>query len=93
MRLIPVKQAESVLKRLGKQGAAIRITLLTRKKDRSLIVERSQDMLIVIEQGYQNSTRHFSFETNEGKSAIRNAFKREFPRSHQVYISEDIKCE
>lgn len=88
MRLIPVKQAENILKQVCTPGKSVAIVLLTRKKDRSLKIERSEHLLTVTEQGYRNETKCVSLDNHEGKVILRQAFKREFPRSHEVYISQ-----
>ena len=82
MREIPVKQVKSLIKQLLKSKESKRVVLLTKKKDRSLTVE------VDGEQGYENSVNTFAIADNVAKHAFTAAFKREFPRSHQVYVSE-----
>ncbi|WP_238331557.1 hypothetical protein [Furfurilactobacillus milii] len=87
MRLIPVKQAENILEQVCKPGKNVAIVLLTRKKDHSLKIERSKHLLTVTEQGYRNETKRVPLDNHEDKVILRQAFKREFPRSHEVYIN------
>ncbi|HJA27519.1 MAG TPA: hypothetical protein H9720_04210 [Candidatus Limosilactobacillus intestinigallinarum] len=88
MREIPIKQAKAILKRALKGTVNQRICLLTKKKDRSLTIETGDDTLNLTEQGYVDATRTYRLADGEGKHAVTMAFKREFPRSHQVYLSQ-----
>lgn len=88
MREIPVKQAKSILKRLLKGKTDQKIVLFTKKKDRSLTVEVHDVELVLTEQGYQNSTNTYQLSGGEAKHELASAFKREFPRSHQLYINQ-----
>lgn len=87
MRQIPVKQAQAELKRLIKVKTNQRVTLLTNKKDRSLTITRANGQLTLTEQGYVNQT--VTYPTRVAKHQLLVAFKREFPRSHQLYISHE----
>ncbi len=87
MRQIPVKQAQAELKRLVKVKTNQRVILLTNKKDRSLTITRANGQLTLTEQGYVNQT--VTYPTSVAKHKLLAAFKREFPRSHQVYISHE----
>jgi uncharacterized membrane-anchored protein YitT (DUF2179 family) len=87
MRQIPVKQAQAELKRLVKVKNNQRVTLLTNKKDRSLTITRTNGQLTLTEQGYINQT--VTYPTSVAKHQLMAAFKREFPRSHQLYISHE----
>lgn len=88
MREIPVKQVKSLIKQLLKSKESKRVVLLTKKKDRSLTVEVDGEQMKLTEQGYENSVNTFAIADNVAKHAFAAAFKREFPRSHQVYVSE-----
>lgn len=88
MREIPIKQAKAILKRALKGTVNQRIRLLTKKKDRALMVETLDGTLILTEQGYADATRTYSLADGGAKHAVTTAFKREFPRSHQVYLSQ-----
>lgn len=96
MRQIPVKQVQAELKRLVKVKTNQRVTLLTNKKDRSLTITRTKGQLTLTrtkgrltltEQGYINQT--VTYPTSVAKHQLMAAFKREFPRSHQLYISHE----
>ncbi|MDF7640566.1 hypothetical protein PT279_03030 [Bifidobacterium sp. ESL0784] len=98
MRLIPVKQALSMIENAATTKSEYRkITLLTAKKDRSLCLEHGENGVILHEQGYRDESTTFAgnapdsesaFEaTRQCKHAVKQAFKREFPRSHKVYVS------
>ncbi|WEV72744.1 hypothetical protein [Bifidobacterium sp. ESL0790] len=91
MRLIPVKQALSMMEGATPAKSQYRkITFLTAKKDRSLSLEHGSDGLVLREQGYRDECTAFGAEAksaHECRHAIKQAFKREFPRSHKVYVS------
>lgn len=87
MKMISLKQATHLLKKLPKTRGRKKLVLLTRKKDRSLTVEIKGASLILTEQGYENSTQAFPLASSDTKHALLAAFKREFPRSHRVYIN------
>ncbi len=86
MKMVAVKQATHLLKKLSKSTQKQKVTLLTRKKDRSLTIEINDSALILTEQGYENSTQSLSLESSDTKHVLLAAFKREFPRSHRVYV-------
>lgn len=88
MKQLPVKQAESLLKRALKRKTNQKITLLTKKKDRSLTIEVQPPRLNLVEDGYIQTTRSYQLGAGAAKHALQAAFKREFPRSHQVYVSK-----
>ncbi|WEV46386.1 hypothetical protein OZX62_08075 [Bifidobacterium sp. ESL0690] len=93
MRLIPVKQALSMMENASTAKSEFRkLTFLTAKKDRSLCLKHSESSVILCEQGYRDESTAFSVGTDseatrECKHAVKQAFKREFPRSHKVYVS------
>ncbi|MFQ9706322.1 MAG: hypothetical protein ACLRX6_04420 [Limosilactobacillus pontis] len=87
MREIPIKQAKAILKRALKGTTVQRICLLTKKKDRSLTIETRDGTLTLIEQGYVVATQIYRLPGGKAKHAVTTAFKREFPRSHRVYLS------
>ena len=88
MREILVKQVKSLMKQLLKSKESKYVVLLTKKKDRSLTIESDGEQIKLTEQGYENSVNTFAIADNVAKHAFTAAFKREFPRSHQVYVSE-----
>ena len=86
MRQIPINQAKSILKQLLKAKNQQKVSLLTNKKDRSLTIIVNNGEITVTEQGYVNDTNTY-FTESTAKHEVTRAFKREFPRSHQLYIS------
>lgn len=86
MRQIPINQARSIIKQLLKVKRQQKISLLTNKKDRSLTIIVNDGEVTVKEQGYVNDTNIY-FTESTAKHELTRAFKREFPRSHQLYIS------
>ncbi|WEV69696.1 hypothetical protein OZX73_02105 [Bifidobacterium sp. ESL0775] len=91
MRLIPVKQALSMMENAATAKSEYgKLTFLTAKKDRSLCLEHDEGTVILHEQGYRNESTAFTVDSEgirECKHAVKQAFKREFPRSHKVYVS------
>lgn len=88
MREIPLKQAKSILKQAMKGKANQRIAMFTKKKDRSLVVVVQDGELALTEQGYQDGTSVYQLGDGKAKHELVAAFKREFPRSHQLYINQ-----
>lgn len=88
MREIPIKQAKSILKRALKGKANQKVVLFTKKKDRSLTVKTRENNLILTEQGYVDATNTYQLNDGKAKHELTTAFKREFPRSHQLYINQ-----
>ena len=86
MRQIPINQVRSILKQLLKARNHQKVRLLTNKKDRSLTVIVNNGEVTVIEQGYVNDANIYSAESS-AKHRLTKAFKREFPRNHQLYVS------
>ena len=86
MRQIQKKQTKSIIKQLLKVKNQQEISLLTNKKDRSLTIVVNDGEVTVKEQGYVNDTNTYSTESS-ARHELTRAFKREFPRSHQLYIS------
>ena len=85
MRQIPINQAKSIIKQLLKVKNQQEISLLTNKKDRWLTIVANDGEVTVKEQGYVNDTNTYSTESS-ARHELTRAFKREFPRSHQLYI-------
>ncbi|WP_283588529.1 hypothetical protein [Limosilactobacillus viscerum] len=88
MQEIPIKQAKSILKRALKGKVNQKIVLFTKKKDRLLTVETCESNLVITEQGYVDATNTYQLSKGEAKHELTAAFKREFPRSHQLYINQ-----
>ncbi|MCI1974654.1 MAG: hypothetical protein LKJ51_01880 [Limosilactobacillus sp.] len=91
MREIPIKQAKAFLKRSLKGKLDQQVKLLTKKKDRSLTLVMRNDELTLIEQGYVNSSVTYQRGSSDAKHKIAIAFKREFPRSHQLYLVQKVE--
>lgn len=88
MRLIPVKQAKSIIKKMCERKSKYQLVrLLTAKKDRSITVENDGDKVILTEDGYLHFQQQYSLEdSSEGRHAVQSAFKKEFPRSNRAYL-------
>ena len=58
------------------------------KKDRSLTVRVTEEGVTLAEDGFVKEETFFPAEEKSGiKKALKEAFAREFPRSHRVYCS------
>lgn len=88
MRTIPIKQAKAIIKQLLKAKTDQEVTLLTRKKDRSLTIAVQAGQFTLTEQGYVNASQSFKSDDSTIRHEVAAAFKREFPRSHQLYINQ-----
>src|SRR5690625_6796319 len=88
MRLIPIKQAETLLKKMcSNKSKYVEIKLLTAKKDRSINVKNDGKKLILTEDGYLNFTQEYELtDPAVGRHAVLAAFKKEFPRSNRAYL-------
>ncbi|MEK1418744.1 hypothetical protein HCZ06_05535 [Limosilactobacillus fermentum] len=64
---------------MAKAGPVTKVTLLTRKKDRQLTIER----------GFYTGQISLNLSDGQAKHALLQAFKREFPRSHQLYLHQE----
>lgn len=81
-------RSRAILKRLLKGKTNQKVVLLTKKKDRSLTLETQDGALTLIEQGYLDTTWTRQLTGGAAKHELGAAFKREFPRSHQLYIRQ-----
>ena len=87
MKLVPVKQAQAkILNAMADRSVSV-LTLATFKKDRFLTLRRVGDDWQLEEQGYTNAAMPLS-PNAAGKRLIKEAFKREFPRSSKLYLTE-----
>ena len=88
MRLIPVKQATTLLKRICNDKSKYReIKLLTAKKDRSITVKNNGTELTLIENGYLHFSKNYSLkEISTCRHAVQAALRKEFPRSNRAYL-------
>ena len=88
MRLMPVKQAQARF--MGALGDASlgSITLLTFTKDRSVALERdAAGTGELVEDGFERARTPLP-AGSMGKRLVKDAFKREFPRSNKLYVDE-----
>ena len=88
MRLIPVKQATTLLKRICNDKSKYReIKLLTAKKDRSITVKNNGTELTLIENGYLHFSKNYSLkEISTCRHAVQATFRKEFSRSNRAYL-------
>lgn len=88
MRLISVKQATNLLKKMCTSKNRYRVVkLLTAKKDRSITVKNDGSRLMLVEDGYRHSTATYSLvDSAKCRHTVQSVFKEEFPRSHRVYL-------
>ncbi|MEK1296228.1 hypothetical protein HCY78_03860 [Limosilactobacillus fermentum] len=89
MKSINVKQAERLVKALAKAGPVTKVTLLTRKKDRQLTIERGTAAVVIDERGFYTGQISLNLSDGQAKHALLQAFKREFPRSYQLYLHQE----
>ncbi len=87
MKLMPIKQAQAKLFNATADKSLQIFSLSTFKKDRSVTLEHQGDDWILIEEGYQNNRTPLC-RGAAGKRLVKEAFKREFPRSTKAYVSE-----
>lgn len=72
---------------LGKMNNGDKIKFLTYKKDRSLLVKKTEDTFSVIEDGYRKITWDNLTKT-EVLKRMKKLQKIEFPRSNKLYLSK-----
>jgi len=87
MKLMPVKQAQAKLLNAMVDKGAVALTLATFKKDRSLTLRREEGGWELEERGFANAITPLDAGA-PGKRLIKEAFKREFPRSNKLYLAE-----
>lgn len=87
MKLIPIKQAQAKLANATADKGLASITLHTFKKDRSLTLRREGDGWLLDERGFEESSTLLP-SGSAGKRMLKEAFKREFPRSTRAYVAE-----
>lgn len=88
MRLIPIKQAETLLRKISSNKSKYEeIKLLTVKKDRSITVKNDGEKLTLTEDGYLHFTEEYKLtDPAVCRHALLAAFKKEFPRSNRAYL-------
>lgn len=87
MKLVPVKQAQARLFNAMADKGLRSLTLSTFKKDRSLTLRHEGDGWVLAEEGFQRCTMPVPAGA-AGKRLLKEAFKREFPRSANAYLAE-----
>lgn len=87
MKLMPIKQAQAKLANATADKGLRSIRLSTFKKDRSLTLRREGDGWVLDESGFEESTSPLP-SGPVGKRMVKEAFKREFPRSTRAYVAE-----
>lgn len=87
MKLMPIKQAQAKLFNATADKGLCALTLSTFKKDRSITLQQSENGWIMLEEGFQNGRTPLP-PGSKGKRAVKEAFKREFPRSTKAYVTE-----
>lgn len=86
MKLMPIKQAQAKFFNATSDKSLQAITLYTFKKDRSVTLEREEEGWMLIESGFEND--RVAITSPKDKRLVKEAFKREFPRSTRAYVSE-----
>ena len=87
MKLVPVKQAQAKLLNAMVDKRLRVLTLTTFKKDRSVTVSAVDGMVRVAEQGFSSQVVEVP-AGSEARRALREACRREFPRSNKLYVRE-----
>lgn len=95
MKLMPIKQAQAKLLNATADKNLQMITLSTFKKDRSITLKREPDegqderqsAWLLIEDGFEHAQAKLEPGAS-GKRLVKEAFKREFPRSTRAYVAE-----
>lgn len=87
MKLMPIKQAQAKLLNATADKGISSLALLTFKKDRSVALEHIGNEWELVESGF-HAGREILPGGAAGKRMVKEAFKREFPRSAKAYVSE-----
>lgn len=87
MKLMPIKQAQAKLANAMADKGLRELSLATFKKDRSLTLRREADGWMLLEEGFQSALIPIAPDA-QGKRLVKEAFKREFPRSTRAYVAE-----
>ena len=87
MKLVAMKQALGRAQGLCGRGASGTVRLLTFKKDRSVTVSAVDGMVRVAEQGFSSQVVEVP-AGSEARRALREACRREFPRSNKLSVRE-----
>ena len=88
MRLMPAKQAQARLMSAPGDAGLRALALLTFKKDRSVALERdAEGAWELFEDSFERARTPLP-AGGAGKRLVKDAFKREFPRSNKLYVDE-----
>ena len=87
MKQVPVKQDQAKLLNATAEEGRQTSTLAQFKKDRSLTLERDGEGWLLVEDGFEKSRSPLP-PGAAGKRLLKEAFKREFPRSANAYLAE-----
>ena len=87
MKLMPIKQAQAKLANAMADKGLRELSLTTYKKDRSITLRREADGWMLLEEGFQSARTSIAPDA-QGKRLVKEAFKREFPRSTRAYVAE-----
>ena len=79
-----VTAVHEVLRRLQKMNTGDALQLLTWKRDRSLLLLKEGDEVVVYERGFEDN--EFRVDVSKMKKLLKTLLKREFPRSHKIRI-------
>ena len=90
MKMIDYKQGPTLVQKQLKHALKITLTLTTYKRDRRLIIKKTEEDYFIKEEGYYHQTFTFDNEKEMIKQ-LKKQMKIEFPRSHKLYM--DIKEE
>lgn len=84
MKTITKQTALRFVKQQLKHTPNIKITLLTHKKDRQLIIEKQGELFQITEDGYLRET-YGNLSEQAALKLLKKLMATEFPRSHQLY--------
>ena len=87
MKLMAMKQALGMAQGLRGKGSKGSVELKTFKKDRWVSVCATGDAVRVAEGGYAAAEKDYP-PGAEARKALREACRREFPRSNKLYVSQ-----
>ena len=87
MKMIPLKQALTLMHTAAQRAEGVSVRLCTFKRDRWVELSVQPDGLLLRVSGYEHSQELYpDFATL--KHPLKQALEREFPRSHMVYYVE-----
>ena len=88
MKLLPIRQAESLLMHFAKDASDGEVSAFTAKKDRSVTIRKTPDQAIITEDGFEQKTITLDASDKSGiRKTLREIMDREFPRSHKIYCT------